>query len=323
MRKLLARFVATAVLTAIAAAATADTGAYPSKPVRLVVPFTAGGTNDLLARLIQEPLAKALGQPVVVENKPGAGGTIGAKQVSLTKDGYAVLFTNSSLITTSLVQKSAGFDPLADLTPVVMASNTPLLLMAHPSVPFTDLKGMLDYARANPGKLEYAVAGPGSFAHLAIEHLSQTTGTRMLRVVYPGGAQTTAAVVSGEVKIQLTTPTDAINQFIQAGKIRAIAVSSPSASPIAPGVPPVAQTVPGYAAEAWFGLFVGAGTPQPIVEKLNAAINIALDDSAVSSRIQELGMIKQGGAAHDFGKSLKQEYATFGKVVQAPEFSTE
>lgn len=295
--------------------------AFPSKPVTLVVPFTAGGTNDILARLLQEPLSKALGQSVVIENRPGAGGAIGARHALQFQDGHVVLFTNSSLITTSLVQQGAGYDPLSDFRPVVMVSSTPLLLMAHGGVPFNDLPGLIAYAKAHPGQMEYAVAGPGSFAHLAVENLSQSSGIRMLRVVYPGAAQTTAAVLSGEVKIQLQTPSDTINQHVKAGRIKAIAVSSREESPIAPGVPPISRTLPGFEAEAWFGMLVSSGTPEAIARKLNEVVNAAIQEPAVATRIRELGMAVRGGSEKAFADSLHQEREGFRKVLNTPGFS--
>ncbi len=310
-----------AFFLAFAAHGAAWAQAFPSKPVTLIVPFTAGGTNDILARLLQEPMSRALGQPVVIENRPGAGGAIGARHALQSRDGHAVLFTNSSLVTTSLVQQGAGYDPLTDFRPVVMVSSTPLLLMAHPAVPFNDLSGLIAHAKAHPGQIEYAVAGPGSFAHLAIESLSQTAGIRMLRVIYPGAAQTTAAVLSGEVKIQLQTPSDTIGQHVRAGRIKAIAVSSRDESPIAPGVAPIARTLPGFEAEAWFGMLVSSGTPEPIARRLNEVVNTALQEPAVRARIQELGMAVRGGGETLFADGLRQERDGFRKVLDTPGFS--
>jgi tripartite-type tricarboxylate transporter receptor subunit TctC len=223
--------VASAALAALPfAAARADT--FPSRPVRIVVPFAAGGTGDLLCRTLQEPLQRFLGQPVIVENRLGASGSVGTQHVkNATPDGYTLLQVGNSTVTTALMQKAAGYDAIKDLAPVANVATTPMVFLLNPVIQANSIAELIAYAKPRPGELEYASAGRGSLGHLTNELFNQMAGLKMVYVPYQGSSQATNAVLAGEVKVVITTPSDAINAFVATGKLRMLGVSSPQRSP--------------------------------------------------------------------------------------------
>src|SRR5476649_1025794 len=243
-----------AVLLAVASAAFFSGAAaqgFPSKPIHIVVPYPAGGTTDLMARALQEPMQKTLGQPVIVDNKPGAAGAIGAREVARsTADGYTLLFSNNGpSSTTPLLVKDAGYDGLSDFFPVSLVSTAPLFVVVNAAVPANDLKSLIDYARSQPNGLEYASAGIGSLGHLASELFARMAGIKMIHIPYKGQAPTSNAVMTGEVKVLITTSSSTMNSYITAGKVKLLGVSTPEPSALAPGAPVVGSVLPGYKVE--------------------------------------------------------------------------
>lgn len=225
---------------------------FPSKPIRLVVPFAAGGTGDVLCRTLQEPLQRLLGQPIILENRIGASGSVGTQHVkNSAPDGYTLLQVGNSTVTTALMQKSAGYDAIKDLAPVANVATTPMVFLLNPSVPAKSLAELIAYAKPKPGALEYASAGRGSLGHLTTELFNQMAGLQMVYVPYQGSSQATNAVLAGEVKVVITTPSDAINAFVANGRLRMLGVSSPQPSPLVPDVPAIAETLPGFT--CWHG----------------------------------------------------------------------
>jgi len=311
------RFLAASVLALSAlAVGQAQAQGYPSRPIKIVVPFAAGGTGDVLIRSLQEPMQRHLGQPIIVENRLGASGTMGSAFVkNAPADGYTLLQVGNSTLSTPLMQKTPAYDPLKDFAPVGLIATTPMVFLMHPSVPATNMAQLIDYARAHPGKLEYSSAGRGSLAHLATESFNQAAGLQMVFVPYQGAAQAVNAALAGDVKIALTTPSDAINAFVSAGRLRMLAVSSEKRSPLLPGVPSIAETLPGFAVNAFFGLAAPAGTPPQVAAKLNDALNKSVAEPAMQDKLKALGMFPQPGSAASFGEMFRKDHALWTGVI--------
>ena len=298
---------------------------FPSKPIRILVPYPAGGTTDLMARALQEPLQKSLGQPILIENKPGASGIVAAREVIRTPaDGHTLLFINSGVVAvTPFVVKDAGFDGVKDFTPIALVSTAPLLVVTNAAVPASDLKAFIEYARREAQPLQFASAGIGSFGHLASELFARTAGIKMAHVPYKGQAPTTNAIVAGEVKLLITTASSAMNGFIASGKLRLLAVTSPEPSSLAPGAPPVASVLPGYAAETWFGIIAAAGTPAEPVARLNEAINRALSTSEMQQRFAGFGVLAKTATPQRVGQMIAEDVARWSAVVRENDIRAE
>jgi tripartite-type tricarboxylate transporter receptor subunit TctC len=299
-------------------------GAFPSRPIQIVVPYPPGGTSDLQVRVLQEPLRRILGQPIVVDNRPGAAGALATRQVArATPDGHTLLFPNNALVITPSLSRDAGYHPIKDLAPVSLVSLAPMLLVVHPSVPANSVRELIEYAKANPGKLEYATAGHGSFGHLATELFSKAAGIRMLHVPYKGQAPATLAVLSGEVKVLMTTTSSAMNTHIKEGKVRLLGVSSLRPSPLAPGAVPIAATVPNFSTEVWFGVFAPAGTPADVIGRLNAALAEALATPEIRDRFAGFGVTATSSTPAQLAERVAREYAEWESVIRAADIKAE
>jgi len=292
--------------------------AFPSKPVRIIVPYPAGGTTDLMARALQEPVQKILGQPLVIENKPGASGIVAAREVARSQpDGHTLLFINSGIVAvTPFVVKDAGFDGVKDFSPVALVSTAPLMVVVGTAVPASDLKGFIEYVKQQPNPVEFASAGTGSFGHLASELFARTAGLKMTHIPYKGQAPTTNAIVAGEVKMLITTASAAMNGFIANGKLKLLGVTSPEPSPLAPGAPAVASVLPGYAAETWFGFIAAANTPADVVGKLNEAINRSLDTPEMQKRFAGFGVLAKTATPKRVGDMIAEDVARWAPVIR-------
>jgi tripartite-type tricarboxylate transporter receptor subunit TctC len=292
--------------------------AFPNKPIRILVPYPAGGTTDLMARALQDPLQKALGQALVIENKPGASGIIAAREVARSApDGHTLLFINSGIVAvTPFVVKDAGFDGVKDFSPIALVSTAPLLMVVNAAVPANDIKGFIEYAKQQSTPVEFASAGVGSFGHLASELFARTAGLKMTHVPYKGQAPTTNAVVAGEVKMLITTASAAMNGFIANGKLKLLGVTSPEPSPLAPGAPAVASALPGYAAETWFGFIAAAGTPADVTAKLNEAISRALEAPDMQKRFSGFGVLAKAASAKRVGEMIAEDVARWAPVIR-------
>ena len=313
------RFVRSIVaLGAALAAQLAGAQAFPSKPIRIVVPYPAGGTTDIMARALQEPMQKALGQPVIVDNKAGAAGAIGAREVARAPaDGYTLLFSNNGpSSTTPLLVKDAGYDGVKDFSPVSQVSSAPLFVVINAAVPANDLKGFIDYGRAQAGGIEYASAGIGSLGHLASELFGRSAGLKLIHIPYKGQAPTANAVMTGEVKLLITTSSGAMNSFIKEGKLKLLGVSTPQPSPLAPGAPTVNTVLPGYNVEIWFGLLGPAAMPADVVAKLNDAIVKALALPELQARFQNFGVVAKGSTPRQLGDLIADEVPRWTQVVR-------
>lgn len=301
-------------IAALSGLAAADT--YPSKPIKLVVPYPAGGTTDAMARALQEPLRRFLGQPVIVENRPGAAGAIGAQAVARSApDGYTILLGNNGpSAITPVLQKNAGFDAVKDFAPISMISEIPLLVVTHPSLPVKNVREFIDYAKANPGRIEYATAGSGSLGHLAGELFSHSAGIKMLHVPYNGQNPAVMAALGGETKMLLATASGALNDHIAAGKLKLIGVSAPSK--LLPNVAPVSRDLPGYSVIVWFGLLAAAGTPPDVIAKLNDAVVKTVALPEFQEKYLGFGAAAISSTPKHLGDLIRDEVAKWSSIIK-------
>jgi tripartite-type tricarboxylate transporter receptor subunit TctC len=290
---------------------------FPSRPVRLVVPFPAGGSTDVVARLVAEKLSQSLGQPVVVENRAGAGGTIGSEAVAKSPpDGYTLLLGTSSThaVAPSLYPK-LGYDPVRDFAPAVLIGTATVLVLVHPSVPVRNAAELITYAKANPSKLSYGSTGNGSISHLIAEYFKSAAGIQMQHVPYKGDSPLATDLLSGQVQVAFGTAA-AFLQHVQSGKLRALAITDAKPSPIAPNLPTVAETVRDFEALQWFGFFAPAGTPRDVVLRMNGDINKVLQMRDVVDKLQGLGIAVSGGSPEQFATFLRGEAGKWAKIVK-------
>ena len=310
-------------LFAILAISNAAAEEYPSRPIKWIVGYPAGGTTDILARLIAQWLSEHLGQQVIIENRPGAGNNIGTEAViNAPPDGYTVLLVNpANGINTSLYKK-LNFNFVRDIAPVAGLTRVPNVMEINPEIPAKSVQEFIDHAKAHPGKINMASSGNGTSVHLSGELFKMMTGVNMQHVPYRGAAPALTDLISGQVQLMFDNMPSSI-EHIRAGKLRALAVTTAVRSPALPDVPTVAETVPGYEASAWFGMGAPKGTPPEIVNKLNAQINAALADPNIQARLADLGGTVMAGTPADFGKVIVDETEKWAKVVNAVGISVE
>jgi tripartite-type tricarboxylate transporter receptor subunit TctC len=302
-----------------AAALAASAQPYPAKPVRLVVTFPAGGAADVLARTLTVKLADALGQPVVVDNRPGAGGNVGAEAVAKAPaDGYTVLFgTNGTHGINPALYGKVPYDPVKDFAPVALAQTLPSILVVNPSVPASSLRELLDYVRARPGKIDYASAGNGTTSHFAAELMKVQAKLYMVHIPYRGGAAAIADVIAGRVPVMIQTAPDTLPQM-RAGKLRALAITSEARSPLAPDIPTMAESgLPGYEVTSWTGVLAPAGTPREAVDALAAALAKVAADPDYRERLAKIGAEPAHRGPAEFAAYIQTELAKWAQAVKA------
>jgi tripartite-type tricarboxylate transporter receptor subunit TctC len=300
-------------LTALHAAAQA----YPTRPIRIVVPATTGGAIDLIARSLAEKMPATLGQPVVVENKPGASNNLGTDFVAKSPpDGYTLVIIASSHATNKFLFKSLPYDPVRDFEPVVYTHVVPLLLAVHPSVGAKTVPELIAWINANPEKASFATSGPGSSLHMAAELFMSMSKTRMQQVPYKGSSAAHPDLLAGRTAMIFDTVT-AIRPHVRSGAVRGIAVTTLARSSAVPELPTIAESgLPGYDASTWGGILAPAGTPKDAVTKLNAAINAALKTEDVRGRLVASGVEIQGGTPEQFGAVIRNEVDKWGRIVK-------
>jgi tripartite-type tricarboxylate transporter receptor subunit TctC len=307
------------------AATTAQAQAWPDKPIRIVVGFAPGGFTDVLGRLIGQKLSERLGQPVVVENKPGAAGTLGADQVAKAKpDGYTLLLahSNSNSVAPALYPK-LPYNILADFTPIIPVANTPLLLTVHPSVAAKDVKEFVALAKARPGALRYASSGGGSAQHLAAERFQLATGTQMTHIPYKGSGQAIVDLLSGQVELNFESPPNVMTHA-RAGKLRLLAITSNKRSALLPDVPTMAEAgVKNAEMLQWFAVMGPAKMPADITRRLNAEIAAILKMPDVAEKIASQGGEIMGGSSEDFAKFIATDSAAFARLVKEAKITLE
>jgi tripartite-type tricarboxylate transporter receptor subunit TctC len=290
--------------------------AYPTRPVRLVVGFPPGGPTDIVARLMGQWLLERLGQPLVIENRPGAGGNIATQAViNAPADGYTLLMASHANAINATLYSNLGFNFIRDVTPVAGLVQVPNVLEVNPAVPANTVAELIAYAKSNPGKLSYASAGNGTSAHLAAELFKTMTGVELLHVPYRGSGPALVDMLSGQVQVMFDAIPSSI-EHIKAGKLRALAVTTARRSDALPDVPVIADTVPGYDTSGWFGVGAPAGTPVEIVEKLNKEINAGLADPKMKARFAELGASTMITTPADFVTYVAAETDKWAKAVK-------
>ena len=289
---------------------------YPTRAVKIVVPATPGGAIDLIARTLAEKLTVSLGQPVVVENKPGASNNLGTDFVAKSPpDGYTLVIVASSHATNKHLFKQMPFDPIKDFEPVVYTHVVPLLLAVHPSVPAKTVPELVDWIKANPGKAIYASSGPGSSLHMAAELFMSMTKTKMQHVPYKGSSAAHPDLLAGRTAMIFDTIT-AVRGHVKSGAVRGIAVTTAKRSSAMPELPAIAESLPGYDASTWGGILAPAGTPKEAVSKLNGSINAALKMEEVRSRLMGAGIEIQGGTPEAFAVVIRNEVDKWGRIVK-------
>ena len=291
---------------------------YPNKPVNLVVPQAAGGTNDIVARLIAPALGEALGVSTVVENRPGAGGNIGTQSVARApKDGYTLLLTiNSAQAINPALYKNPGFDPIHDFVPLYYIGATPYVLVSPPGSPFKTLADVISAAKKKPGELSYASAGNGTISHLLGAMLNTSAGVEMQHIPYKGVAPAINDVLGGQVPLAFASLPSALN-YIKAGKLQAIAISSAKRSSAAPEIPTIAETYPDCVGEVWVAIFAPEGTPASIVKKIQSAMEKVMARPDVREKLMAQGLDLNPVAPARLGTLLKDELAKWTRIIKA------
>jgi tripartite-type tricarboxylate transporter receptor subunit TctC len=290
--------------------------AWPTRPIRLVVGFAPGGGNDIVGRLIGQWLSDRLGQPVVVENRPGAATNIAAESVVRSApDGYTLLFCGVASTINATLYENLSYNFIRDIAPVATLIDYPSVMVVHPSVATRTAAEFLAYARANPGKLQMSSAGNGSVGHLSGELLRMMTGVELQHVPYRGNAPALADLLSGQVAVTFASSASAMG-YVRSGKLRAIAVTSPTRSETLPDVPALAEVVPGYEVASWYGIGAPRATPAGVIDRLNKEISAALADPGMKARLAELGGTPLVGSPADFGKLIASDTEKWAKVIK-------
>jgi tripartite-type tricarboxylate transporter receptor subunit TctC len=316
----LLRCAAFAIALLVPAAAVPAQSRYPTKPIRLLTPFAAGGGSDILARLIAPHMNEVLGQPIVVDNRPGGGGTLGAGIAARADpDGYTLIVVSGSFGANAALH-DLPYDSVTGITPIILIGTTPLTLTVHPKVPVKSVRELIDYAKANPKKLNIASAGIGGLDHLAGELFKLQTGATYTTVPYKGSGPAMTALLSGEVSGSMTTLVTSI-PHVKAGRLRAIGVTTPKRSRALPDVPSIGETVPGYEVVHWYGMWGPKGLPAHIVALWNREVARVLHTSATQKWLEDQGLEPAGGPPEQFVSRLRVDVAKWKKVVKEAHIS--
>lgn len=288
---------------------------YPTKPIRMIAPFSPGGGSSIIGRMVTTPISASLGQSVVIDNRPGAGGAIGAElAVNATPDGYTLINVSSSYCATSAYRK-LPYDPVKDITPIALIGTLGLVMIVNPSVPAKSVKELVDYMHAHPGKLNYASVGNGSVTHLALEYFKIKTKTDMVHVPYKGSGPGLTSVVAGETQVSAFSMVPAL-PHIRAGRLRAIAVTGPKRSGLMPDVPTVGETVPGFEVVHWYGIWGPKGIPQSIVTLWNREVARVVHDPAMVKRLEASGIDPAGGPPSQLRNLIASDIKRWNNVIQ-------
>ncbi|SHI36264.1 tripartite tricarboxylate transporter substrate binding protein [Pollutimonas bauzanensis] len=307
---------AAAVLMASAPAQAAGADAYPAKPISLIVSYPAGGSVDVAARILQEPLSKALGQPVVIENKGGAGGTIGTSYVAKSQpDGYTLLITLSSHTINPAIYDKLSFDTGTDFSPISMVASAPQILVANPAFPPSSLAELIDYAKHSENDIPYGSAGTGSPSHIAGELLKLKTGLKLTHIPYRGGGPATIDVLGGTIPL-LWVSLPSVTQFVKSGKLKALAVSTKERTPVFPDVPSVSETIAGFNVDSWYAIFAPAHTPDAIIGKIQRAVAGAARDKKIQDDFLAQGAVAVGGTAAELDEVVQAELPMWRELAK-------
>jgi tripartite-type tricarboxylate transporter receptor subunit TctC len=309
---ILALALAVALVPFVAPATAADK--YPTRPIRLIAPFPPGGGTDILARVIAVPATETLGQTVVVDNRPGAGGAIGAELTAHAEpNGHTLILVSSSYAATAAYRKPP-YDPIDGIAPIILIGTTGLLMITHPTVTAKSIPELIAYAKANPGKLNYASVGTGSVSHLAHEAFRLMTGVNIVHVPFKGGGPALQGVIGNEVQIGAVSIVPTI-PHVRAGRLRAIGVTTPKRSPLLPEVGSIGEAVPGFEVIHWYGMWAPKNTPKPIINTWNQIVAKLLDTEMMKKRAQAEGLDMTGGPPSEFHQRLRTDIERWRKVV--------
>ena len=316
LRRLLCKAPLAAVAAVLLPAVAIAADPYPTKPIRVVVPYAAGGTTDQLARVLQPALSESLGQSLVIDNKPGAGGTIGTEiAVGAPPDGYTLVFGNNGPNALIQLMRTVPYDPIKDLRPVALVALTPMFFTVPADSPAKTLSEFIAYAKQQDGKLNIGSVGQGSFSHVTAEYFKQLAGLNLVHIPYNGGAPLMTAFAGGQVQAAFVTGLDGA-ALQRAGKVRYLAIATPQASPVAPGVPTVSEVLPGFNSYSWFAIFAPRGTPDEIVAKLNSAIVAAVARPEVQKFFAERNVEARSSTPEGLAKIIQDDIAQWGPVIK-------
>jgi tripartite-type tricarboxylate transporter receptor subunit TctC len=290
---------------------------WPTRPVRMIVPFATGGGTDIQARVFSTKLQPLLGQQVIVDNRTGAGGNIGAELVAkAAPDGYTVLFQSASLAVNATLYSKLNYNALRDFAPVLLVSSTPLILVVHPSVPASNVKTLIALAKARPGVFNFGSNSTGTTSHLSAELFKTMTNTKMAHVPYKGAGQAVVALASGEIDMLFTTVLAAL-PHMNSGRMRGLAVTTLKRSPALPNIPTVDETLKGFESDNWYGMFFPVGTSRDIVMRFHSEMTKVLKDADVRALMDKQGAVPLGSTPEELGEYLKREIDKYAKVIKA------
>jgi tripartite-type tricarboxylate transporter receptor subunit TctC len=312
-----ARRVAAIFALALAASHAHAADSYPSRPIRMIVPSGAGGVTDVLGRIVAHKLGEVLGQQVVIDNRPGASGIVGSQIVATAApDGYTLLMVFPSHVVNPFLFKSMPYDTEKAFAPVTIVSTVSLLLTVNPDLPVKSTQELIAYAKTNPGKLNYGTVGSGSLGHLGSELLRSMSGTRMTHIAYKGSPQILSALIGGEINMYMVASISGVVPQIKAGRVRALGVSAKQSLPVLPGVPPIADALPGYEARGWNGIFAPAGTPKPIIDRLYKEIVAIVRSPEFGQNLFAEGAIAVGNTPAEFAAVIRADMQKWAVVVK-------
>jgi tripartite-type tricarboxylate transporter receptor subunit TctC len=316
MKAMTLRGALAAVLLSIAACASAQN--YPAGPVRIIVPFPAGGGVDTAGRLLGQKLSEAIGKPVIIDNRAGANGMIGSEMVAKSaKDGYTLMVNGANFVTSPTLYAKSLYDPIRDFEPISLLAHAPNILVVHPSLPVKNVRELISFARARPGDILFAGSGSGSTPHLAGELFKVQTGTKMVHVPYRGTGPAITAILSGEVSTMFMPALTAL-PLIQSGRVRALAVTSLERLPALPELPTVSESgLKGYQSSQWYGLLAPAGTPPDILNFLNGHAMKIMQSAEMKDRMKNSGSVAVGSTREVFAKFLQTEFSKWAQVIKA------
>ena len=297
---------------------------FPSRPITVVVPYPAGGTSDGQLRLIQEPLSKLLGQPIVIDNKPGASGAIAAQFVAKSKaDGYTLLYPNNGLLIAPLLAPNSGYNAISDFKGITTLTSVPMVLVTNKSVPASNLTEFLQYAKSQRNGLFYASAGTASFGHLASVRFAQMSGLNVQHIPYKGEAATTMAVRANEVQMLITTPSAAMMGQVTQGNLTLLGVASPIPSPVVPNAQTINKTVAGFTSEVWFGLLAPSGTPDDVINKINTAVRKVMSEESIRAKLAPTGALPQTSTPAEFNALMNREHTQWKEIISKYEIKAD